>query len=55
MWSDALRILDENTMKLYVEELEEKLKNVLEERDHIPPVPASFGFCQYGRSADQRV
>ena len=33
MWSDALRILDENTMKLYVEELEEKLKNVLEERD----------------------
>ena len=33
MWSDALRILEENTMKLYVEELEEKLKNGLEERD----------------------
>ena len=30
MWSDALRILDENTMKLYVEELEEKLQNALE-------------------------
>ena len=33
MWSDALRILDENTMKLYVEELEEKLQKVLEEKE----------------------
>ena len=33
MWSDALRILDENTMKLYVEELEEKLQKTLEEKE----------------------
>ena len=33
MWSDALRILDENTMKLYVEELEEKLQKALEEKE----------------------
>ena len=33
MWSDALRILDENTMKLYVEELEEKLKTWMEQTD----------------------
>ena len=26
MWSDALRILDENTMKLYVEELEKSFR-----------------------------
>ena len=34
MWSDALRILDENTMKLYVEDVcgraGEKLQNALE-------------------------
>ena len=33
MWSDALRILDENTIKLYVEELEEKLQKTLEEKE----------------------
>ncbi len=33
MWSDALRILDENTMKLYVEELEEKLQKALDENE----------------------
>ena len=26
MWSDALRILDENSMKFYVEQLEEKVR-----------------------------
>ena len=33
MWSEALRILDENTLKYYVEELEEKLRKVTEEKD----------------------
>lgn len=33
MWSDALRILDENSMKYYVEELEEKLLQVTKEKD----------------------
>ena len=33
MWSDALRILDENSMKLFVEELEEKLQKVMEEKN----------------------
>lgn len=33
MWSDALRILDENSMKYYVEELEEKLQQVTKEKD----------------------
>ena len=30
---EALRILDENTLKYYVEELEEKLRKVTEEKD----------------------
>ena len=33
MWSDALRILDENSMKYYVEELKEKLQQVTKEKD----------------------
>ena len=33
MWSDALRILDENSMKYYVEELEAKLQQVTKEKD----------------------
>ena len=33
MWSDALRILDENSMKFYVEELEEKVRQLTKEKD----------------------
>lgn len=33
MWSEALRMLDENTLKYYVEELEEKLQQVTKEKD----------------------
>ena len=33
MWSEALRMLDENTLKYYVDELEEKLQQVTKEKD----------------------
>lgn len=54
MWSDALRILDENTMKLYVEELEEKLQKTLEEKEQ-EKMRAEERFRQLTEEKDAQI